>query len=544
MDTLLIQESEERLLTLAEKPVENLTLIQHEKRVLAKLYPTSFAFDRFPNSYFLKREMRSHFVKHQTDRQYLGSVFDYRSVWPEEYRKKYCKRNEENVCVFFKPRGITLYLRYVNGVLKSAITDGNGLVGHDVTNNARALRCIPTRLTRNAIEGICDFDNNCTIDLVGVLSFEHYAFGSLETVKLDWNSTREKEYPTELDAVFQALIMENTKEVSTWDLNFHIYGMLINEKEPKWSQMHDILCTTAFFHGNEKSENVIITFKYVVPIHLAGEKIRQLSSTVRAKSRFIGVYPDGCIGKMLDVDLNECEGIVTVYAVEWNTLASQEIVPSLVISPFRMITRSVDKVQLDDATKLVINELAPGCEIRVKKYEYRSPSFVSTVTIPTSTRELPCTSCPVCGSTNLTDLRRKMYCGNLNCSSSLAVRLNFYVNTMDIKGFSSDVIERLVDCGVVNSIQSLYCMNLEDIISKTGMEETEALELIDIISNTAPISLEALVIAVTQCFTDEAEGIALYLKDPIKHVVTRIMIDKYAKWFDTIKELMKMLEIS
>src|SRR3989304_6961269 len=52
--------------------------------------------------------------------------------------------------VEFKIDGASVSLNYVNGVLKTAATRGDGFVGEEITNNVKTMRSVPLRLNNDA----------------------------------------------------------------------------------------------------------------------------------------------------------------------------------------------------------------------------------------------------------------------------------------------------------------------------------------------------------------------------------------------------------
>ena len=80
------------------------------------------------------------------------------------------------------------------------------------------------------------------------------------------------------------------------------------------------------------------------------------------------------------------------------------------------------------------------------------------------------TVCPVCGGElTLSDNHCQLKCSNDFCKSKTSGRINKWTNTLDIKEFGLNTIETLIDNGVIDSISSLYKMNLNKIASIEGM---------------------------------------------------------------------------
>ena len=74
--------------------------------------------------------------------------------------------------------------------------------------------------------------------------------------------------------------------------------------------------------------------------------------------------------------------------------------------------------------------------------------------------------CPVCGSEfNLSDNHCKCQCSNDYCPSKFAGRINKWTNVHEIKEFGNKTINTLIENGIIDSISSLYSLDLKKIAS-------------------------------------------------------------------------------
>ena len=75
--------------------------------------------------------------------------------------------------------------------------------------------------------------------------------------------------------------------------------------------------------------------------------------------------------------------------------------------------------------------------------------------------------CPVCGSEfNLSDNHCKCQCSNDYCPSKFAGRINKWTNVHEIKEFGNKTINTLIENGIIDSISSLYSLDLKKIQTK------------------------------------------------------------------------------
>jgi DNA ligase (NAD+) len=80
----------------------------------------------------------------------LGNAFEDEEITEfDDYIRKYLNLGQADLAYTAEPKidGLSLSLRYENGVLVQAATRGDGEVGENVTENARTIADIPARLT-------------------------------------------------------------------------------------------------------------------------------------------------------------------------------------------------------------------------------------------------------------------------------------------------------------------------------------------------------------------------------------------------------------
>ena len=89
-------------------------------------------------------------VKHKIPMLSLANTYNEEELYDFDRRIKEALPEGEKVeyIVEFKIDGASVSLNYVNGLLKTAATRGDGIVGEEITNNVRTIRTIPLRLKK------------------------------------------------------------------------------------------------------------------------------------------------------------------------------------------------------------------------------------------------------------------------------------------------------------------------------------------------------------------------------------------------------------
>ena len=87
-------------------------------------------------------------VEHAIPMMSLGDVFNEDEIRAFDSRIKKEGINPTYVCEL-KIDGLSVSLHYEKGILKTAATRGNGVVGENITNNVKTIKSIPLNLNKD-----------------------------------------------------------------------------------------------------------------------------------------------------------------------------------------------------------------------------------------------------------------------------------------------------------------------------------------------------------------------------------------------------------
>ena len=87
-------------------------------------------------------------VTHETKMASLSDAFSYEELYDFDKRVKEVAPLAKYLCEL-KIDGLSVSLKYSNGILVEASTRGNGLVGEDITHNVRTIKSVPLKLKNN-----------------------------------------------------------------------------------------------------------------------------------------------------------------------------------------------------------------------------------------------------------------------------------------------------------------------------------------------------------------------------------------------------------
>lgn len=391
-----------------------------------------------------------------------------------------------------KMDGLTCSLMYRGGVLVSAETRGNGLVGEDVLHNAKVIRSIPQRIPHEE-ELIIDGEIICTYD-----DFEQF----------------KGEYKNPRNFAAGSIRLLDAKEAAGRNLTFVAWDVI-----------------TSLYEGerelavSEKLEQISTYGFTVVPyiVKISDRPIANYISDIKTKAENYGYPIDGVVFKFNDCAYGRAQGetghhfknaIAYKFAdetyttrlldLEWSMGRTGVLTPVAVFEPVEIDGSVIERASLHNV--FVVNEifgpLGPfkGQEIEVFKANMIIPQIhsVNRNRDANSGPYIDCiTTCPVCGRT----LTRKfsensifMMCENAECDGKLVNKLDHFCGKkgLDIKGLSKATLEKLIEWEWVNESFNLFTLSehRDEWVKKPGFgpkSVDKILDAIDIAAKTCTL---------------------------------------------------------
>ncbi|MDF7823139.1 hypothetical protein P4B35_03885 [Pontiellaceae bacterium B12227] len=265
---------------------------------------------------------------------------------------------EKNYCVEPKLDGLTVVLRYQNGLLVQALTRGDGKQGSDVTTAVMASGCVPVRLA-NAPE---------SLELRGEMLMSFSAFDAL-------NKRRAQEGLTQLksprNSAAGSLRLKDLAEVARRGLQVRIFEVI--DSEPVWPTHTAALAQVATL-GLPVVESRTVTGAGVLQV-LAEMNLRRGDSNFptdglvirlndRAEFERIGAtakYPRGAIARKYRAVPVE----TTLLRIEWTKGDSGRLTPIAHFEPVEVDGATLQRASLHSLDHLRALDLMLGDRIEV-----------------------------------------------------------------------------------------------------------------------------------------------------------------------------------
>lgn len=396
-------------------------------------------------------------------------------------------------CVIsWKEDGLTIVLRYKNGVFTQAITRGQGDIGEDVTHAMIMCKGIPLKLpycTDIEVRGECvisweEFDkiNSGLSD-----PYKHprnLAAGSVR--QLDANVLKDREITFKAFELVQDM-MYNESKTNTF----------LREELMNISDSFDYLTECGFDvveHNLVTKDNVEELIKMYTPDHYdfpVDGLIFEYDDYIYGKE--LGEtshHPLNMMALKWADDLYET--ILT--DIEWSTSRSGLVNPVAVFKPVDLDGAITTRATLHNISYIEDLELGVGDTIQVYRSNMVIPKVHNNLT-RSNTWKLP-SRCPCCGGNveiHNENGSKTLHCVNPECQAKLIAKLTHAVskNALNIDGLSESTIEKFVNLGLLKSIKDIYYLkDYVDGISKIdGFGKKSTTKLLESIENSRNIEL-------------------------------------------------------
>jgi DNA ligase (NAD+) len=412
---------------------------------------------------------------------------------PGEFLEWAAKHPMPEFLVQYKMDGASLELQYEKGVLTRAVTRGDGIMGDDITANARRMAGVPEKLRtkftggvrgevvmpretwrqkyaakancRNAANGIMRRKDGLGCEDLKVITYDaaetsNEGYFQDEVKKIEWLGKMGFEtVVTNICKDGEAVVSYRGKVAKTRDsLPFDIDGLVIK----------DIAIDMADLNRARPEKQIAFKFE----LETAFSVLRQVEwSESGATYTPIGI-----------IDPVRLAG-TTVQRANLNN-------PGMIRSMGLQIGSAVSVVKRGEIIPKIEGLAPPGALPYSPDAGPRTASGTASVT-ELKPIEFP-VNCSVCGAA-LVDAGTRLYCPNTGCAKRLLHRLEKWINVLDIRELGDKLIRQLFDKEKVRRISDLYTLNARELSDYERMGELSAAKVVRHIQTKRELSLSVFV---------------------------------------------------
>ena len=398
---------------------------------------------------------------------------------------------DKDCLLMLKYDGLTVELIYDKGVLVQASTRGDGMVGDDITHNAKTFTNIPKKIA-----------------YTGFLRLSGEAIIMADDFDRINASLPDGEEP-----------YENARNLASGSVKL-LDSKVCAERHIQW-KLFDVL--EGFDNLENRSDRITMcaTAGFVIPDYVVvnskthtTEQLQDLIKKMKDNATAAGIPIDGMVFKYNDIPYSKSVGFTSHHNndgfafkfedtrkktilrdIEWSMGRTGVLTPVAVFDPVRLDGTTVTRASLHNVSFVRKMHLHNGDEIEVQKANMIIPQVVKNLSDDYDAPLMIPTTCPHCGST----LTSGVVCTNKSCSGKWLCKLSYYVSkpAMNIEGVSESILTRLMNEFMVKTYTDLY--NLEqykdEIVSWEGFGERSYQKMIDSIEASRNTTLARVLIS-------------------------------------------------
>jgi len=375
--------------------------------------------------------------------------------------------------------GASLELQYERGILKAAITRGDGNKGDLITPNAMRMKGVRPEIAKNFTGGVR---------------------GEVVMTRQVWRT----KYPDKANCRNAANgIMRRKDGAGCEDLDYISYdaaasgddGFFKNETgKIDWLKKQGFTVTeTSVFSTPEEviaCRAALAERRESMDIDIDGLVIKDMVTDMTDLRR---ARPERQIAFKFDLEV----AYSILREVEWSE-SGATYTPIGIVDPVRLAGTTVQRANLNNPDMIRAMGLEIGSAVIVVKRGEIIPKIEGlappgAISEPAEKSEIlfPST-CGICGSA-LEDGGTRLYCPNPSCPKKLHHRLEKWVSVLDIRELGEKLLRQLFDSGRVRVIPDLYSLTAEELAEFERMGELSASKVIRHIRTKRELSLSAFI---------------------------------------------------
>ena len=407
---------------------------------------------------------------------------------PEQFYSWAKKHIYESYLVEYKLDGASLELQYKNGILQCAVTRGDGVIGDDITTNAKKMNGVMLAITKHGVP--VDFTGGIRGEVIMTHDVHKNYFADKANCRNAANGLMKRKDGSGSEylklIVYDALATEgvspfsNEQEKIQWlkDCGFNTVEVKIcNSPEAVVEYRSSVM---------EIRKNLDFDIDGLV----IKENVINEEDAKRAR-------PDRQIAFKFSLE----EAISVLREVEWS-INGGTYTPVAIFDEVELNGTTVQRASLANPDTMKNLGIKIGSKVVVVKRGEIIPKIESVLhdeTCKESEIVIP-SNCETCGS-SLVNEGTRLYCPNKSCSKRVLHQLLKWVQVVDIRDLGETLVNSLFEKKVVQSISDIYKLNVETLTPFFLNEESIAAEkkslgaekVIKSIENHKNISLEAFV---------------------------------------------------
>ena len=431
-------------------------------------------------------------VYHEKPMLSLSNVFNEQEIIDFDERLKKENIKPEYVCEL-KIDGLSVSLLYEKGVLKRAATRGDGIVGEDITHNAKTIKDIPLRINEPIdieVRGEIYMTKKALLELnekriergvEPLANARNAAAGSVRQLDSKVAASRNL-----------SCFIYHLPNPEDYDIKTHFealefmekLGFVVNSNNRKVGGIKGIL---SFIDKWTKERPDL-------PYDIDGVVIKLNDISDQLKAGYTAKYPKWATAYKFPAELV----LTKLKEIKMTVGRTGQVTPNAILEPVFLMGSVISKATLHNEEYIRIKDIREGDIVAIRKAGDVIPRVEKVIldrrTGKEKVFEIPKT-CPICGS-ELVKKDAAYYCENPSCDKKTIEKLIHFASrdAMNVEGFGDSIVEDFYNMDYLKSIPDFYGLNRykEELMELEGFGLKSIENLLNALEESKKNSLEKL----------------------------------------------------
>jgi len=406
--------------------------------------------------------------------------------WNERLEKNLNQKNLSFSCEL-KLDGVSVSLSYEKGLLKKALTRGDGIQGDDITENIKTINSIPLKLNGNI-----DYD----FEIRGEVIIEKKDFEKMNQIR---ERNGDAKYMNPRNTASGSIKLINSLEVKKRPLKCYFFQII--------TENYNILNQTEALHlveelgfktlkTNRFCKNIEDVFEYIdywdkrkndLSFEIDGIVIKVNNLDFQKELGYTSKFPRWAIAYKFATERVETK----LLNVEYQIGRTGVVTPVAILDPVIINGTRVKRASLHNKDQIEKLNLHKNDYVFVEKGGEIIPKIVG-VNINRRNKNSSKINfqdfCPSCNSYLVRSSNEAQhFCQNSKfCHPQISGKFKHFISrkAMNIDGFGVETIERLIKIDELNNFSDIYALSEQTLVSIDRMAEKSAQNLLKAIKNS------------------------------------------------------------
>ena len=433
-------------------------------------------------------------VTHKIPMMSMSDVFSEKEVLDFDNRIQKEHINPEYMCEL-KIDGLSVSLLYEKGKLVRAATRGDGVVGEDITHNAKTIKAIPLKLTKEVdieVRGEI-FMNKKTLEEINRVRVENgdqplqncrnAAAGSMRQLDSKVAASRK------LDNFIYHLPNPDDYGITTHSEAIEFMRELGFKINPNNRLVHNIKEVLSYIEEKGK-------LRPTLPYEIDGVVIKVNSIANQKALGYTAKFPKWATAYKFPAEevLTELKDIIFTVG------RTGQITPNAVLNPTIVAGSTISRATLHNEQYVIDKDLKIGDIVSIRKAGDVIPEVVEAKKERRTGKEKPfkmIDTCPMCNTKLVRKGTVDYYCPNDKCPARNVESLIHFTSrdAMNITGLGDQVMEDLYNFHFIATIPDIYALDkhTKDLTRMEGYGDKSITKLLEAIEDSKSNSLEKLI---------------------------------------------------